>query len=119
MSDLKHTFNCGIVGTSYDAAGDEFLAGMMRAEEMDLAHMRRIEKQLADAEAVRRDRDAATRIIAVLVARAGGEVFIPDGELLPIYFSPAKEVLITHRDEAKGGAVIRVRKVGEKTENDE
>ncbi len=29
MSNWSHTFECGIVGSAYDSAGDDFLMGMM------------------------------------------------------------------------------------------
>ena len=57
---MKHTFDCGIVGSAHDVAGIAFLAGMMRkeAEEQRTAPViaraaqRRLESNLKDARRV-------------------------------------------------------------------
>lgn len=102
---MEHTFKCGIVGRSNDAVGDEFLAGMIMGNELDQAPIRRIEKQLAEASAVRRDRDTAVRIITLLVVRLGKDVFIPDDELMDLFANPKAE-LVNYRDERRRGICL-------------
>lgn len=96
---MKHVFPCGIVATSNDAVGDEFLSGLTNqrnpeAENIDLR------EQVADLKNCER---RANMLIAALVQKAGGSVDVSDYEEMRAYD------LIVFRDEAAPGTVLKVR----------
>ena len=67
---MKHKFECGIIGTSHDSAGDSFLLGMKMREESE-ARMRRLAIDAASAPLLRRELRAAHETIVVLLKMQG------------------------------------------------
>lgn len=101
---MKHKFECGIIGTSHDSAGDSFLLGMKMREESE-ARMRRLAIDAASAPLLRRELRAAHETIVVLLKMQGGKVFIPDIVYADLNPDPKTNILVW-RDEARGGITI-------------
>lgn len=89
---MKHSFPGGIIATSNDAAGDLFLAVMMRQRDLkdDPTPEERELTQLRD------DLRKAMNVIRALVIEAGGTVALSERSLCEAY---GKD-LIEHWDEA-------------------
>jgi hypothetical protein len=97
---MKHTFQCGIVGTSHDSLGDQFLAGMMNdPTENDARELARLRAAVAQHESQMK---RAARVIAVLVKKAGGSVDITDME------EAEAHDLIVYRDDSARRQVLKV-----------
>lgn len=94
---MKHEFQGGIVGRSNDSLGDEFLLGMVVAEQSETALLRRCE----DAERGMRD---AVRFVASLVHANGGELKFSDMAEAEAYD------LIVYREESERGTILKTRK---------
>ena len=101
---MKHKFECGIIGTSHDSAGDSFLLGMKMREESD-AKIRRLAIDAASAPLLRRELRAAHETIVVLLKMQGGKVFIPDIAYADLNPDPKTNILVW-RDEARGCITI-------------
>jgi hypothetical protein len=98
---MKHTFPGGITATANDAAGAEFLRGMIRQPDLEDGPT----PQERELRQLRDDLRKAMNVIRALIIEAGETVTISDRSMAEAY---GKD-LIEHRDECARGHKLSVR----------
>ncbi len=95
---MKHTFPCGIVGESHSAAGDAFLAQMIRQPDL--------EDGPTEEEKLRSALRAAHRMIAAICIQHGGSIRVEDLSMAQV---PPRFDTISYRDESRMATMIEIR----------